>query len=151
MIGFGFAFWQLSKTKTAALAAERAALGAENQIGSNLLLVVLPQLTQIETHLEWAVSRGDRDAVIHYLGAWRWQAGQVRGHLLRRDDPALDFITKIQSSIATAADTKLLLQDVTTDVVKRSKSAQKSISAVTGMVGEMIAKKSLERPVSGVQ
>jgi hypothetical protein len=145
VIGFGLALWQLSKTKSEAVAAKNAALDTQKQIGANLLLVILPQLTQIETHLEWAVSKGDRDAAIHYLGAWRWQAGQVRGHLLEKEDADGDFMVQIQTSIATAADTKLALQDPVSDVPKRCKAAQKAIAKVTGMVGELAAKNSVER------
>lgn len=145
VLGFGIAFWQIRKTRKSADAAKNAALGAQAQIGSNLLLVVLPQLNQIETNLEWAISNANRIAVVHYLGSWRWQAGQVRGHLERQGDQDEDFLAMLQSSIATAADTKLALQDPAADLTKRTRAALKSIAAVTGLVGEMTARNSIEK------
>jgi hypothetical protein len=144
-LGFGLTFWQIRKTRKSADAAKTAALGAQAQIGSNLLLVVLPQLNQIETNLEWAISNSNRIAVVHYLGSWRWQAGQVRGHLERQGEEDEEFLTMLQSSIATAADTKLAIQDPSTDLTKRTRAALKSIAAVTGLVGEMTARNSIEK------
>jgi hypothetical protein len=142
--GFLIAIRQIQKTLAAAQAAKSAAENASTQIGQNLLLLVLPQLVQIETNLEWAVARNDRDAAIHYLSAWRWQASQVRGHLIGREDTQEVFLVQLQSSIATAADTKLALQDLSADVAKRSRSVQKTIALVTGSLGELSVKKSLE-------
>ncbi|MCI4657555.1 hypothetical protein [Cryobacterium zhongshanensis] len=144
IVGFLIALQQISKTRDAAEAAKDAAEAATKHIGSNLLLVVLPQLVQIETNLEWAVGRGDRNAAIHYLGAWRWQAGQVRGHLMTKKSPHAEFLAQLQTSIAIAADTKLALQDPAADIPRRTKSVQKMIALVTGMVGELTARNSLE-------
>ena len=143
-LGFGIAVWQIRKAISSADAAKLASTRAEARIGSNLLLVILPQLNQTETNLEWAVSRSDREAVIHYLGSWRWQAGQLRGHLGRTPEMTNEVMTLIQDSITTAADTKLALQDVNADVARRCKAAQKSIAAVTGLVGEITAKNQIE-------
>lgn len=144
VVGFAIAFQQIAKAKNAATAAKEAAARTEKQIAGNLLLVVLPQLTQIEMNLEWAVGRADRNAVIHYLGSWRWQAGQLRGHLARQGGIDDDVLTQIQQSIATAADTKLALSDKNADVAKRCRACLKSIALVTGMVGELMAKNSIE-------
>ena len=144
IVGFTIAIWQIRKTRKAADAAKEAVLGAELQIGSNLLLVILPQLTQIEGNLEWSISNANRNAVVHYLGSWRWQAGQVRGHLERHGEGDEAFLTLLQTSIATAADTKLELQDPKADLMKRTRAALKSIAEVTGLVGELTARNSIE-------
>lgn len=144
IIGFAVAYWQIAKAKNAATAAREAAARTESQIGVNLLLIALPQLNQTETNLEWAVGKADRDAVIHYLGSWRWQAGQLRGHLVRQGGVDEKILTQIQQSIATAADTKLGLSDASADVSKRCRSALKSIALVTGMVGELMARNAIE-------
>lgn len=144
VLGFTIAIVQIHKTRKVADAAKSAALSTESKIVGNLLLVVLPQLAQTETNLEWAVGRKDRTAAMHYLGSWRWQAGQVRGHLMSRSDAPPDFLSIIQTSIATAADTKLYLQEEDADVKKRSKAAQQAIAAVTGQIGEMAARNSTE-------
>ena len=145
VLGFGLAFWQIGKTRKAANAAKTAALGAQSQIASNLLLVVLPQLNQIESNLEWAIGNSNRTAVVHYLGSWRWQAGQVRGHLERQGQEDEDFLALLQSSIATAADTKLAIQNPATDLTKHTRAALRSIAAVTGLVGEMTARNSIKK------
>lgn len=147
LIGFGIAYWQIVKTRNVAAAARDSAKRTEEQIGSNLLLIVLPQLVQIETNLEWSVSRSDRHSAIHYLGSWRWQAGQLRGYLARQQESA-EILDLIQNSIAIAADTKLALQDQNADVPKRCKSAQKTIASVTGKLGELTAKNSIEGTAS---
>lgn len=144
LLGFSLALWQIRKAVTSADAAKEASTRAEAQISGNLLLVILPQLNQTETNVEWAVSRSDRDAAIHYLGSWRWQAGQLRGHLGRQGSASDELMTQIQASIAAAADTKLALQDTSADVAKRSKAALKSIAIVTGLVGELTAKNQIE-------
>ena len=142
--GFWIAIVQIKKTRKVADAAKNAALSTESKIVGNLLLVVLPQLAQTETNLEWAIGRNDRTAAMHYLGSWRWQAGQVRGHLLSQADAPSDFLSVIQTSIATAADTRLSLQVENVDIKKRSRSAQQAIAAVTGQIGEMSARNSTE-------
>lgn len=144
ILGFSLAIWQIRKAVNSAEAAETASKRAESQIAGNMLLVILPQLNQTENNLEWAVSRSDRSAIIHYLGSWRWQAGQLRGHLARQGDSTDNLLTQIQSSIAVAADTKLALQDEATDVSKRTKAALKAIASVTGLVGELTAKNQFE-------
>ncbi|KQR06433.1 hypothetical protein ASF74_03425 [Arthrobacter sp. Leaf145] len=150
LVGFGIAYWQIFKTRSVAVAARDAAKRTEEQIGGNLLLLILPQLVQIETNLEWSVSRIDRHAAMHYLGSWRWQAGQLSGHLARQDD-SQEMLALIQASIAMAADTKLALQDEKSDVARRCKSAQKTIAAVTGKLGELTAKNSIEGTASNAK
>lgn len=144
LIGFAVAIWQIRKAINSADAAKKAAARTEAQISGNLMLVILPQLNQTETNLEWAVGRSDRDAAIHYLGSWRWQAGQLRGHLGRQGKTSDDLMKQIQTSIAAAADTKLALLDTSADVGKRCKAAQKSIAVVTGLVGELSATNQIE-------
>ncbi|MFF2605822.1 hypothetical protein [Arthrobacter koreensis] len=146
--GFAIAYWQIAKAKNAATAAKEAAARTEKQIGANLLLVVLPELNQIETNLEWAVGQADRNATIHYLASWRWQAGQLRGHLMRQGGVDDKLLTQIQQSIATAADTKLALSDTSADVAKRCRAALKSIAHVTGTVGELMARNSIEGAIT---
>lgn len=148
ILGFIIAMHQIKKTLVAAEAAQTASESTVNQIGQNLLLLILPQLVQIEANLEWAVARKDREAAIHYLSAWRWQASQVRGHLVGSEEAQEVFLVQLQSSIATAADTKLALQDKDADVPKRTRSVQKSIALVTGLLGEISVKKTLEGVVT---
>lgn len=150
LIGFGIAFWQIQKAINASEAAKIASQRTEEKISSNLLLVILPQLTQAETNLEWAVSQLNRQATIHYLGSWRWQAGQLRGLLARNERDHEELMTKIQASIAVAADTKIALQNDTPDIAKRSKSALKAIAAVTGLVGELSAKNQIDGKTENV-
>lgn len=154
IIGFAWAIIQASRAQGSAAAAQAAAESTQSQIGSNLLLVVLPQLREIETNLEWAVkwaiTSGDSTSVSHYLGAWRWQAGNVRGHLKADDETNEDFLTKLQSSIAIAADTKFALQTPEADVAKRTRAVMQAIAQVTGSLGELTAKNALEgRPPNG--
>lgn len=144
VLGFSITIWQVVLAKGKAEAARLAAAEATEQVRANLLLIVAPQLLQVESRLEWAVSKDNRDAVIHYLGEWRWQAGQVRGHLIRAGHRTDDLLTNLQTSIATAAETKLTLQDPASDLNKRARSAQRAIALVTGQVGELTAKTSLE-------
>jgi hypothetical protein len=146
IVGFGLAIWQIRKAITAAEAAKVAADQAVARVSSNLLLVVLPQLVQAEMNLEWAVAKGDSQVVAHYLGVWRWQAGQARGHL-NEDHRHDELRTKIQASIAMAADAKLSLQDPTVDVLKKAKPVQRAIAEVTGVVGELTASGSVTEVV----
>lgn len=149
LIGFGIAIWQIRKAKSAAESARDAATSAVDSVGANLLLVVLPQLVQVETNLEWAVANRDRATTIHYLGAWRWQAGQVRGLLGRGESPPRSTLRHLQASIAAAADAKLALQDPAEDVFECCRAVQKAIATVTGTIGELSAMQSLEGSISG--
>jgi hypothetical protein len=140
--GFAVAIWQIVKSRTAAEAAQSAAISASTLINSKLLMTILPQLNQVESNLEWAIGRGDADAASHYLGAWRWQAGQLRGHL--GDTADAEFATLIQGSIVAAADSRIAIQESPEDLAKRSVSARKAISGVTGRLGEIAARSSTE-------
>lgn len=150
LLGFGLALWQIRKAVNSSRAAKEASQRTEEKISGNLLLVILPQLTQTETNLEWAVSQTDRHATIHYLGSWRWQAGQLRGLLARSESEHEELMTKIQASIAAAADTKIALQHESADIPKRSKSALKAIAVVTGLVGELSSKNQVDGTTGNV-
>jgi hypothetical protein len=146
LIGFGLAIWQIRKAlvearqaKTAAESARDAAKATQESIANNNLLILLPQCQRAESDLEWAIRRGDPDLVIHYLGVWRWQAGQLRSLLAGTNSPETELLSELQNSIAICAQTKIALQSPGVDVLKKSKAVQLSIANVTGKIGELAA------------
>ncbi len=146
VVGFVVAIIQATRAVGKAEAARIAANAASDKINSNLILVLLPQLTQLEANLEWAIrwalDHGDKNPLIHYLGAWRWQASQARGHLDEKKDETM--MSRLQTSIAIAADTKIALQEPTADVMKRTRGMMQAVAEVTGSIGEITAKNAMK-------
>lgn len=138
--GFYIAIKQINKTKVAAEAARDAAETARKQVGRGSLLVLLPQLQRTEEELERAINLDSRDLCATWLNTWRWQAGQLKGHLRRITTDTATLETTIQASVVASANAKNnLMGPEPGDLKKSTSTARRSIAAVTSEIGDLLA------------
>jgi hypothetical protein len=138
LVGFGFTFWQLAKTKSAAESAKASAEETRKQIRRANLLSLLPQLHRIEDEVSSAIRLGSVELVMAWLSLWRWQASEVRGYLNSDVASEKKVMKAIQTSISVAADAKFELIDLLSqDLVKATSAVRKAIASVTGELGSL--------------
>jgi hypothetical protein len=106
LVGFGVTIWQLVKTKNAAEAARGSAESAMRQIRRVSLASLLPQLHRIEDEIDRAVRADSVDLLLAWLSIWRWQAGELRGHLDSKIPAERKIMKSIQASMTIAAEVK---------------------------------------------
>lgn len=141
--GFAVAIWQIRKTKSSADSAAAAATDTATAMSESYLLVLLPQLHRVESDLDIAVDRGERQLAASHMSQWRWQAGQLRG-LLDTNDPVSKRMAKaIQTSITLAASAKIDALDSTLTLASVTRPVQDAIALVTGEAGQL----SIRQPI----
>ena len=139
LIGFAVTIWQLVKTRGAAVAARLAAEKATKNINRTTLLMLVPQLMNVEGELDEAVRRGNLDLTLISLRTWRSQATQVRGLLdLVAPGDNVKVLRAIQSSVSAAVSVKSRLTEVPNeDLGIITRQARKTIAAVTSELGAL--------------
>ncbi|WP_435233013.1 hypothetical protein [Micromonospora aurantiaca (nom. illeg.)] len=143
--GFGITLWQIKRTRKVAEAARDSAVAAQSAIQRSNLLVLIPQLLEIEAKLERAAKDGMEEVITSNLRAWRWQAGQVKGLLEKAGGAAPTLLTALQDSIAAAAQLQTELVGVTAvDWPAATLDVRGAIAGVTNELGALSAARSTE-------
>jgi hypothetical protein len=137
LVGFGITFWQLFKTRRAALAARIAAENATRNINRGTLIMLLPQLMYVEGELDEAIRRRSLDLTLSSLRTWRSQATQVRGLIaLVAPGDNEKVLKSIQSSVSAVVSAKRrLTESPNDDLVAATRVVRKAIAAVTDELG----------------
>jgi hypothetical protein len=143
--GFGATIWQTWKARKAAEAANDAATSAKVHMSRANLLLLIPQLQKAEEELERAVTEQSLATVIYWLGAWRWQASQLRAYLSMTASGDRKVLKLIQNSLATAGNTKTrLVGNSAADLIKETIGVRDAIALVTTELGALAASQSSE-------
>jgi hypothetical protein len=132
--GFGITFWQLARTKRAALAAQAAAESAAHTVGKNNLVSLIYKLEPIEGQLENAVKSNCKQWVISILRDWRLQAAEAREliELLKPVAPAKkkSVLRSIQRSVSAVVSAKdRLAESSSVDLEGTTLLAMKALAA----------------------
>ncbi len=67
VLGFSFAWSQLNRTATSSEESNRTLLRVGNRLHLNLLLGILPELSQISAKIDEAITKNDKNSVIGYF------------------------------------------------------------------------------------
>ena len=134
--GFLLTLVQLKRTRSAALAAERASTTTQTRLASNHLLLLIPQLDRIDNDLAAAVEADHAQLVAHHLSAWRWQANVFRTLLARADLADEQTLTMVQTSIVACSNAKLKL-GTGVGLEKSTIHVRKAISEVVNQLGAL--------------
>jgi hypothetical protein len=138
IVGFALTLIQVSRAKSKAEAARKAAVDARDQMSQNYLLVLLPQLHRTEDDLDSAIRDGEARLVLHHMSVWRWQAGQVRQMLEADPDGNKKSIRALTKSIALAARTKNDVMAAQKDqLLEITRAVSESIATATSEVGAL--------------
>lgn len=108
IVGFGVAIWQLVKTANASIATLDATRETERRIKDNHLLVLLPQFRALETELDHAVDKKDKELTRRMLKSYADYATGLAENLKGQDQVDETLIGKLdtfarQASLAKAA------------------------------------------------
>lgn len=135
--GFSIAIVQIRKTRSAAEAARAAVISTERRYASNTLLIVLPQLLQIDEDLGAALEAGRRTDVRALLTQWRHTAGHARGVASQSSrQELLSLATVFQRSISRAMTAERALADDSTDLHAATARVRAAIIAAAAAASE---------------
>lgn len=136
-VGFWLARRQLIRTRKAAEAAKIAAERAKAEASRAGILALIPQLRQIEEEIGRAVRSGSPELVLTWSASWRWQAGQLRGHLEVVEHGNDTLLTALQESVASASIAQASLMRATggVDLQRATRRLVESIAKVTNELG----------------
>lgn len=138
LVGFMLAAWQLSKIKSATAAATQAVQRTERRLSYTHALVLVPQMTAMESALDAAVAGKQAVDVAEALVAWRGLAGELRGVLSNHRERHRDLIGQLQRSAALAAQTKATVLVPNSNVGKETEAIRQSVSKVCGALSVLL-------------
>lgn len=137
--GFWIAIRQINKTKKAAEAAKAAVTETRIDVSRTWVMILLTQLQRTEEDLERAVEAGSAELFVSWSNTWRWQAGQLRGHLQNLDTDH-EILKLIQNSVAVVSVAKRNVKPGDSkELQKTTKRALEAVAAVTNELGALIA------------
>lgn len=140
LAGLYLTWHQAREASNAANAARGAVLRTQQQIRSNQLMVLIPQLTWIANEVDWAIERENFDVVRRFLNSWRQHAGNVHGILMAQAPDENDILKVLMSSIGMAAVTDRLLfqQEKSTrkDCMRAREAIRSAIDQLTPWLGK---------------
>lgn len=148
VVGFLIAYWQIWKTRSAAVAAKDAAEEATDRFRSLSGASLIPQLVSLEQALDTAIEHRSPDLLRHVVQNWTWQAGVCREYL--DGDAAVEKEIQNSISAATSLKTKISGFGATSDWIKDTDRFRKAVGTVTGRLGGLSAKQALNNGSSDV-
>ncbi|MFE9743629.1 hypothetical protein ACFYOT_01865 [Saccharothrix saharensis] len=139
-IGFFVAYVQIRKTRKAAEATRAAVESARTEMSRAGVLTLLPQLQRIEEQMERAVSSNSVELFLAWSNTWRFQAGELKGHLEMLAPGNEQLPTLIQKSVGLAGYMKTALDDKReVDLRKVTRKTREAVAAVTNELGSLVA------------
>ena len=142
--GFAIAFWQISKTRGAAEAANRAALSTQRQLAVNQLLILVPQLKWLAGELDAAIEDDDPRLARRHLDNWRFQAAHIHGLLSADDSMGRRRVRDLQESVTLAFAATSALLEGKRPVLAASKQARNAIGKVCNELSTWVGQQSAQ-------
>ncbi len=150
-LGFIAAIWQIRQgiaaSKKAEHASEKAEQAAENasaavhrtvdRLAANQLLILLPQLHNVEREFQARVDADDRPGAASALLQWRQLANQTRGILQRRNDVDPELFLRIQASSGLAVGAKEQIMNPAIPLAEAIGAVAAEIAGVCDDVGAL--------------
>jgi hypothetical protein len=101
--GLWLTWAQAKRATNAATATEKAVQSTQQQLRTNQLLVLIPQLRLISSELVTAIEENNRPLARRQLDNWRWQASHLHGILSSAHPEQQELLTLLQQSIGFAS------------------------------------------------
>lgn len=141
IVGFGLTFWQLWRTKRVAEATQDTVYRATDRVRYNQLLVLLPQLQNLEPELDAAVREDDDRIAARTLVRWNQLASQVQGILSTMGPEYATSAEELMKACEAAASAKGelvdeggLVKDVTRDVRTSISTLSVALGGILGSI-----------------
>ncbi|MFC0041624.1 hypothetical protein [Actinomadura rayongensis] len=103
IVGLGATWKQARDAKTASEQTKIAMSEAQNQVRSNQLLILIPQLRWTASELDIAIKDDDPELALRQLEHWMWQVGHIRGIVDSLEGEHGAVKTKLQKSVTLAS------------------------------------------------
>ena len=147
-VGFWIAIVQIRKTKSAAEAAARAAKVGSVRIRYNQLLMVVPQMQNLELEIDSAIQQSDSYAVERALLRWRQLAASSHGILGQMGESYKEIVEGIEKTRGTAITVKgrLSAPDATKPVATVTLGVRKEISTMNDRLASIVGYLATELP-----
>lgn len=152
IIGFWIAISQIRKTKTAAEAAANAAIVGTNRIRYNQLLILSPQMGQIEHDLDTAIHDDDKNNAEKAFIRWRQLAVVVHGLIGQMGPDYTDLAESIEKTRVNVISAKSKLVDpnnASKPVSVLISGVRKEISNANDRLGSVVGKLATEISTEG--
>lgn len=137
--GFSIAIWQIRRTQGAVEAARRAILDTQQRLTVNQLLVLLPQLAQLEMELEEAAASGDLARLRRNNVRWRQVAAEADG-LLGASQTAPELSAALRSTIRLTASAKPPRVRDGRDLTETTEQLRGAVSKATALAAELLGR-----------
>ena len=137
--GFSIAIWQIRKTQGAVEAARRAIVETQQRMTVNQLLVLLPQLAQLETEMEEAAATGDLAGWRRQVVRWRHVASEIDG-LLGSSDIAPELAVALHTTLALTAGAKPPSVPDGRDLISVTQRQRSAVSAAVALAIELLGR-----------
>lgn len=140
VVGFWLAIAQLRKTTNAAIATKNAVESANKRMLYNHLLVLLPQLRNLEADLDGAISIADRVGAIKALVAFSHAANQIASLLETEPETSLGEQTNVEL-VGELRSTARAASVAKAEIVSGSKKTLTAIlHSVSGEISDLSAR-----------
>jgi hypothetical protein len=151
LVGLYYAWKQAKDAKEVAQATQDAIRHTERQIQERQLLLLIPQLRMISSHLDEAITTGSAQLARQHLETWRANVTHVRGILGSADSDRQDLQREMQHSVAlaSAAVTDLLRLDYhrsNSEVFSICEEAREQISSTCDTLTVWLGHHSISTP-----
>lgn len=145
IVGFWIALVQLSRTKTAAVAARDAVTTGTERIRYNQLLMLVPQMQSLEVELDLAIQQDDAMTGGRVLLRWRQLAATAHGILGPMGPSYEELVTMIDRTRGNAIQAKGRLSEPGGRAVSALVSGvRKEVAVVNDRLGSIVGQLSTE-------
>jgi hypothetical protein len=138
VIALGVAINQFRKTASIAQAAQAAVERAERQLASNRLLLVVPQLENLQLELEQAIETNSRSQARKVLLIWRREVSQLIGLLSARADLDQELIRSLNVFEEMATQALDNLQGNSRSVLTATKGLKHAIPEASSRLNRLV-------------
>lgn len=144
--GFAITIWQLVRTANASVATKKAIVIANQRMLLNHLLVLLPQLSNLEADLDTAILADDRPSATRALVQFSHAANQVAALLEANDlESEVDLVGELRKSAQNASTNKsVIVGGVTRPLTSVLKTVSSEIGAVAAKCSGLAVKYQLK-------
>ena len=145
--GFAFTLLQLKRTKSIAIATRDTVLAATDRVRYNQLLVLLPQLQNLEPELDAAMREDDPRVAERTLVRWNQLASQTQGIVIRMGEGYIDLAEALAKSCEEAVRAKGDLVEEAGTVKDLTRGIRGQVAALSVSLGSVLG--SLATEASG--
>lgn len=138
LVGLAIALYQIWRTGRVVMATQRGVVWTEKQIATYSLLMIITELELIESKLDLAAVRNDKEALSSHLRDWQTKASETRG-LLQHEGVTNEGLANLLQGSITSATRARTLMSTTTDFRQATQACRTKCQGVCLLAREIAA------------